>query len=230
MCRFYSGFFWKHPALQPYDWFWRLDTDVEFHCDINYDPIERLVENNALYGFVQVSDDADWIQPSLVSNVSAYMASVHNGEQSLDRDGKTPLTFPDEANHAFAWRGKEGIEKAMRGKAENSDWTHRCMYDNFEISHRSIWESEIYTRFFEYLDHAGGFFYERWGDAPVHSFGIAMTLRKDQAFQLKDTGYQHQGWEFQCPTQSSSCTCVQEKKFENFKDHIEGWFDSEGPV
>lgn len=34
MCRFYSAFFWKHPALEGYEWFWRLDTDIEFHCDI----------------------------------------------------------------------------------------------------------------------------------------------------------------------------------------------------
>ncbi|GLB43264.1 putative glycosyltransferase family 15 protein [Lyophyllum shimeji] len=255
MCRFYSGelvlpstvmvllrgyvercatpcYFWKHPALVAYDWLWRLDTDIEFHCDVNYDPIERLVENNALYGFVQVSDDADWVQPTLASNVSAFMASIHNPSQSdlLDHHDKTPPAFPEDANLAFVWRGEEGVAKALRGEAGNSDWTHRCMYNNFEISHRSVWESEIYARFFEYLDRTGGFFYERWGDAPIHSFGIAMTLRKDQAFQLKDTGYQHQGWEYHCPAQSPSCTCVQEKNFENFKDRVEGWFDPEGPV
>ncbi|KIJ48900.1 glycosyltransferase family 15 protein, partial [Sphaerobolus stellatus SS14] len=24
MCRFFSGFFWRHPAIAKYDWIWRL--------------------------------------------------------------------------------------------------------------------------------------------------------------------------------------------------------------
>lgn len=82
------------------------------------------------------------------------------------------------------------------------------MQNNFEISHRSVWESDIYTRFFNFLDQAGGeylfcfgavqtadrrhypgFFYERWGDSPVHSFGLAMSLRKDQVVQFRDLGF-----------------------------------------
>ena len=35
---------------------------------------------------------------------------------------------------------------------------------------------------------ASGFHYERWGDAPVHSYGLAMSLRKDQALQFTDIG------------------------------------------
>lgn len=49
----------------------------------------------------------------------------------------------------------------------------------------------MYQAFFDYLDKQGGFFYERWGDAPVHSFGIGMALRKDQVMQFKDTGSQN---------------------------------------
>ncbi|KAG6830256.1 hypothetical protein H0H87_008680, partial [Tephrocybe sp. NHM501043] len=170
------GFFWNHPAFRQYDWLWRLDTDIEFHCDIPYDPIQRLIDNNALYGFVQLAYDAEWVQPTLASNVSAFMAT--EGADS----------FPPDANQGFVWHGDENIAKAMRGEAGNQEWTKRCMYNNFEISHRSVWEHPIYTRLFEFLDRAGGFFYERWGDSPIHSFGLAMTLRKDQVVQFKDMG------------------------------------------
>lgn len=48
MCRFYSGygalsftetrlitrFFYKHDLLKPYDWYWRLEPDVTYFCDI----------------------------------------------------------------------------------------------------------------------------------------------------------------------------------------------------
>ncbi|KAH0582475.1 hypothetical protein H2248_010419 [Termitomyces sp. 'cryptogamus'] len=213
MCRWYSGFFWNHPAFQPYEWLWRLDTDIEFHCDIPYDPIQRLIDNNALYGFVQIAIDAEWVQPTLASNVSAFMAE-HRDE------------FLPDANQGFAWYSSEGVAKAMRGEAGNDEWTKQCMYNNFEISHRSVWNHPLYTRLFEFLDRAGGFFYERWSDSPVHSFGLSMTLRKDQVLQFKDMGYQHQGWAYSCPVESSSCTCIEEEKFENFTDGGELWFNA----
>ncbi|KAF9011779.1 nucleotide-diphospho-sugar transferase, partial [Cyathus striatus] len=183
MCRYYSGFFWRHPALAPYDWLWRLDTDIEFHCDVPYDPIQRLIESNALYGFIQVNDDADWVQPSLASNVSHFM--------SQNRD-----LIPRDANHGFVWNDAASVERALRGTAGNDDWTRKCMY---------CWEGTLYTKFFEYLDKAGGFFYERWGDSPIHSFGLAMSLRKDQAVQFHDLGYQHQGWSYECAQELDRC-------------------------
>jgi hypothetical protein len=46
--------------------------------------------------------------------------------------------------------------------------------------------------FFEHLDKAGGFYYERWGDAPVHSIGAALFARKDQIHFFDDIGYRHE--------------------------------------
>lgn len=34
MCRFYSGFFYKHPLLDEYEWYWRLEPDIKYFCDI----------------------------------------------------------------------------------------------------------------------------------------------------------------------------------------------------
>ena len=40
--------------------------------------------------------------------------------------------------------------------------------------------SQAYEEYFKYLDRTGGFFYERWGDAPVHSLGAVMLLNSSQ--------------------------------------------------
>lgn len=32
--RFYSGFFWRHPLLKKYEYIMRLDTKIQFHCDL----------------------------------------------------------------------------------------------------------------------------------------------------------------------------------------------------
>lgn len=34
MCRFYSGQFYKHELLQKYEWYWRLEPEIKFFCDI----------------------------------------------------------------------------------------------------------------------------------------------------------------------------------------------------
>ncbi|KAJ3801392.1 nucleotide-diphospho-sugar transferase [Lentinula aff. detonsa] len=226
MCRFYSGFFWKHPALAQYDWLWRLDSDIEFHCDIPYDPIERMIDAGALYGFVQINADAVWVQPSLARNVSEFLFDFYSSPNSvISGSNGLPVAAATDVNHGFVWQGKEGIEKALKGEADSTEWTKMCMYNNFEISHRSIWESEIYTAFFKHLDRAGGLFYERWGDSPIHSFGIAMTLRKDQVMQFHDLGYQHQGWAYECP-QLDRCTCLKDGAAAEFDDQGYRWFNA----
>ncbi|EIM89542.1 nucleotide-diphospho-sugar transferase [Stereum hirsutum FP-91666 SS1] len=211
MCRFYSGLFWRHPATSRYDWLWRLDSDIEFHCDVPYDPVERLISENALYGFVQVTYDANWVQESLASNVSFFLS-------------QNKQLIPPDANLPFAWKGDSAVESALNGVADGGDSTGNTVYNNFEISHRSIWESELYTSFFEFLDLAGGFFYERWGDAPVHSYGLAMLLRREQAYQFHDLGYQHQGWEYECPN-LDRCACLKEGAALDFRDDGAKWFD-----
>jgi len=211
MCRFFSGWFWRHPALQKYDWFWRLDTDIVFHCDVPYDPFQRMVSHGALYGFTQIGIDAVWAQPSLPSNVSLFLS-------------ENAHLVPKDANLGFVWDSVAGIQKAMSGQAGIDEWTKGCMYNNFEISHRSVWESELYTKLFSFLDGAGGFFYERWGDAPVHSFGIAISLRKEQALQFTDMGYQHKGWPFECAA-VERCLCAHEGVSVDFKNGTEMWYD-----
>lgn len=64
-------------------------------------------------------------------------------------------------------------------------------WSNFEIGDLNFWRSEAYTQYFEYLDQKGGFFYERWGDAPVHSIAAALFLKSDEIHFFHDIGYKH---------------------------------------
>jgi len=45
--------------------------------------------------------------------------------------------------------------------------------------------------YFEHLDKAGGFFYERWGDAPVHSIAASLFLPRSQIHFFNDIAYVH---------------------------------------
>lgn len=66
-----------------------------------------------------------------------------------------------------------------------------------------LWRSDAYLSFFDHLDKAGGFFYERWGDAPVHSIGAALLLQKDEFHYFDNIGYDHNPI-FHCPKVKAS--------------------------
>jgi alpha 1,2-mannosyltransferase len=53
--------------------------------------------------------------------------------------------------------------------------------------------------YFTSLDQDGGFFYERWGDAPVHSIAAGLLLNRTQLHFFDDIGYYHVPFTH-CPT------------------------------
>ena len=59
--------------------------------------------------------------------------------------------------------------------------------------------SKAYLDFFDTLDKDGGFFYERWGDAPVHSIGAGLLLNRSEIHFFNDIAYYHVPFTH-CPT------------------------------
>ncbi len=52
MCRFNSGFFYRHELMQKYDYYFRIEPYVEFYCDMYEDPFKFMRENGKKYGWV----------------------------------------------------------------------------------------------------------------------------------------------------------------------------------
>ena len=83
----------------------------------------------------------------------------------------------------------------------------------FRCPHR-----EAYTAFFNHLDATGGFYYERWGDAPVHSIAASLFLQKDQIHFFEEIGYEHNPYTH-CPRDESvwkkgRCSCDPGRSFD----------------
>ncbi|CAK5277300.1 unnamed protein product [Mycena citricolor] len=143
MCRFNSGFFYRHELLKKYRYYWRVEPD-KYGFTISLPEYERTIPT--LWATVR-----DFIKeyPELIS--------PENAMGFLSDDGG--LTY----NNCHFW-------------------------SNFEIADLDLWRGEAYTKFFDFLDSRGGFYYERWGDAPVHSIGAALFARKDQIHFFDDIG------------------------------------------
>ncbi|PVU88393.1 hypothetical protein BB561_005883 [Smittium simulii] len=183
MCRFQSGFVYKHPLLKDLDYYWRIEPDVKYYCELDYDPFEFMSKNNKIYGWNMAPNE--------------YM-------ETIPTLWETTRKFMKEYSHHV---NDKNILKWVIDKDGNYNGCH--FWTNFEIVNLSFYRSAAYTDYFNYLDKAGGFFYERWGDAPVHTLAAAMFLSKDQIHHFRDIGYYHPAMG-SCPAESDrkgKCVC-----------------------
>jgi len=195
MCRFNSGFFFRHELLAKYKYYWRVEPDVTFFCDLDFDPFLFMQDNNKVYGFtISLPEYGETIE-TLWETVREFMAQN-----------------PD----LIASDNSMGFLSDDGGLSYN-----RChFWSNFEIGDLDFWRSEPYMKFFEHLDSAGGFYYERWGDAPVHSIGAALLAPKEKLHFFHEIGYRHEPFQH-CPMNEmhrrGKCWCDPEE--DNFDYH-----------
>ncbi|PCH34914.1 glycosyltransferase family 15 protein [Wolfiporia cocos MD-104 SS10] len=186
MCRFNSGFFYRHPLLQKYKWYWRVEPDVHFHCVIDEDPFLFMEQNDKMYGFT---------------------ITLLEFEKTIKTLWQTTKDFIEENPHFVAPNNSMGYLSEDGGNTYNL-----ChFWSNFEIANMDFWRGEAYSQYFDYLDSKGGFYYERWGDAPVHSIAASLFLRKDQIHFFDEIGYEHNPFTH-CPhgpglIKKKQCTC-----------------------
>ncbi|QEU59615.1 Ktr1 [Kluyveromyces lactis] len=166
MCRYESGFFYRHKLMDEYEFYWRVEPGVKIYCDIDYDIFKFMKDNDKKYGFT---------------------ISLREYEATIETLWKTVFEF-NQANPQYLH--KNNMMKFISD--DNGASYNLChFWSNFEVASLELWRSEAYTKFFDHLDHAGGFFYERWGDAPVHSIAASLFLDKNQIHHFNDVGYYH---------------------------------------
>ncbi|KAG2736029.1 hypothetical protein G9P44_000119 [Scheffersomyces stipitis] len=192
MCRFESGFFWQNELLDEYDWYWRVEPGIKIHCDLNYDLFRYMQDNNKVYGFTISIHEFRKTIPSLWGHTKDFI-KLHPEHVAEDN-------FMDFISD------------------DNGETYNLChFWSNFEVASLNFWRSQAYRDYFEYLDKTGGFFYERWGDAPVHSIAASLFLPKDKIHYFHDVGYNH-GVYTQCPLNKEfryehKCDCNPDKDF-----------------
>jgi len=183
MCRFNSGFFYRHPLVQNYEFYWRVEPSVKFHCDMEFDPFAFMKRENKVYSFTISFEE-------IASTIPTLWQTLHKFQKD----------YPE-------YVVKDNFMKWITDSNGNYNLCH--FWSNFEIARLDFYNSPAYQAFFDYLDRANGFFEERWGDAPVHTMAAAMFLHPDQVHFWDEIGYTHDSIT-QCPMNpevSSKCDC-----------------------
>ncbi|OMJ29084.1 putative mannosyltransferase KTR3 [Smittium culicis] len=177
MCRFNSGFFYKHPLLESLKYYWRLEPDIDFYCDIDYDPFTFMRKNNKMYSFVISLFELEKTIPSLWEHTLLFAKNA-----SLESSLLSMFTSRSTSGHG-----------SFRD-SNNSNYNLCHFWSNFEIASLDFYRSKQYQDYFDYLDSTGNFFYERWGDAPIHSLAVGLFLNYSQVHYFRDIGYRHDGF------------------------------------
>lgn len=184
MCRFFSGFFYDVPVMQKYRWFWRLEPDAEISCAVTYDPFLEMERRNKKYGYSIALWEVGKTVPSLFRLVDDYRRLYL--ESRITEVWKAMLDaawVPWPFRSLFSW--------ASHHTASGDYWNFCHYWSNFEIADMDFFRSDDYRRFFDYLDRSGGFYFERFGDAPVHSLAAALLLKPSEIHHFDDFGYRH---------------------------------------
>ncbi|GAA5860688.1 hypothetical protein JCM8547_005501 [Rhodosporidiobolus lusitaniae] len=195
MCRYQSGFFWRHPLLDGLDYYRRVEPSVKFYCDMDYDPFRMMKHSGKRYGFV----------------VSLY--EYQDTIVSYDTTKNFMALHPEHiaSPNALDWISNDG------GKTYNL-----ChFWSNFEIASLDLWRSEAYRACFDYLDKSGGFFYERCDPQSFLRETIELTRSPEEIHAFFDVDYCHEPFQH-CPLPEPNkpprCSCSPYKE-ENLYNH-----------
>jgi mannosyltransferase len=245
MCRFYSGFFYKHELLAKYEWYWRLEPEIKYFCDITYDPFLMMQKENKTYGFTIAVKELRETVPNIFRYASAYkrlnniksqglwemfVEPVEKPEDKPKEEDQSKVPLPEEILRSDPGRNSlpEVDPEAMEGESYNM-----ChFWSNFEIARLSWFRSKEYEDFFEMMDRSGGFWMERWGDAPIHSLAAGVLLGPKDIHYFRDFGYRHTTIQH-CPANAPSRqlprepylekTTLDQKKREEEDAYWESW-------
>lgn len=186
MCRFESGFFWQQPIMDKYKYYWRVEPDTKLFCDIDNDLFKEMADNKYKYGFAISMLEFEKTIPTLWQHTKKFISD----------------------NPSYV--AKDNLEKFITtNDGETYNLCH--FWSNFEIADLDFWRSQAYRDYFDYLDSTGGFFYERWGDAPIHSIAASLFLKKSEIHYFGQVGYFHPPFT-NCPSDKAvhakgNCVC-----------------------
>lgn len=190
MCRFYSREFYHHPLLKDVKYTWRLEPGISFYCDIKYDIFQFMEMHDKVYG---------------------YVLNLYDGPESIRTLWNTTMQFVEKnpqylnVNGAYEWL-KENGQKPRNFEITNGYSTCH-FWTNFEITNLEFLRSEAYEKYMDFLENSGGFYYERWGDAPVRSIALALFIDKSRIHWFRDIGYNHAPYTNcpKCDPQNNRC-------------------------
>jgi len=179
-------------ALKQYRWYWRIEPGVKYSCAITYDPFVEMERRGKTYGYTAALWEIGETCPSLFRAVDDFRKQQNIPATPMWKALIEPSWAPLPIRRLLGWLGISHYDRT------GNVWNLCHYWSNFEIADLDFFRGEAYQDLFHHLDREGGFYYERWGDAPVHSLAVHLLLPPEKVHHFSDVGYSHPPF-FQCP-------------------------------
>lgn len=166
-----------------------------------------MIRNKKTYGFTIAVKELRETVPNMFRYASAFKrmnnitskglwemfldkSKEEDGNQALPNDTPRrkkppPQEDPDSETET------DGLPKIDPDAMEGESYNMCHFWSNFEIASLEWFRSKEYNDFFELMDRSGGFWMERWGDAPIHSLAAGVLLGPRDIHYFRDFGYRH---------------------------------------
>lgn len=182
MCRFQSGFFYRHELLKDMEFYWRVEPQTRYTCNlVPGQGGEPTAWDDKTDGTGDFFDPFRWMKVKgkkygWVLSLKEYKSTI---KTLWPKARKWLLEHPQ-----FHSPNLSMLPFVL---AEDKIGYNLChFWSNFEIASLDFFRSEAYQSFFDFLDRDGMFFYERTGDAPVHTIAAAWLLGRDEVHQFSN--------------------------------------------
>ncbi|OLY85514.1 Glycolipid 2-alpha-mannosyltransferase 1 [Smittium mucronatum] len=198
-CRAHSGHIFNHPLLDGKEYYWRIESGSKYSCDIDYDPFKFMKANGIVYGFNMAPIEDLRTVRTLLNSTKDF---ILNNKDMIPKSNLLDFVLDE-----------QGLYNGCH------------FWSNFEIVKLEFFRSPEYTAYFKHLDLAGGMFYERWCDGPIHTMATSIFLNKTQVHYFEDIGYYFPALG-NCPSRpdtKTKCICDPKKSFGNRHKCILHW-------
>ena len=116
MCRFESGFFFRHPLMNQFEYYWRVEPSVELFCDIHYDPFKFMKDNKKKYSFVLSLYEYVETIPTLWDSVKSF---IKKHPEHIAEDNSMAFLSDDNGesyNHCHFVSGSKSMPRILAHK------------------------------------------------------------------------------------------------------------------
>ena len=181
MCRYQSGYFFRHPLLLKYEYYWRVEPSTRLLCDVPRDPFVRMVQARARYGFTIAIQEYRETVRTLYAETRRYALERRKNhpdfnppllgffeEQKEEKKVVVVVVVVTEEEQGDSGNDNEKDKDNANDNANDHDHDNdhddgrhsynMChFWSNFEIGYLPWLRSEEYLSYFEHLDRAGGY-------------------------------------------------------------------------
>jgi hypothetical protein len=181
MCRFFALMLPTHPLLTLFSFYWRLDAhSYIFGSKPIKDPFEIMEKRRIQYAFVMGNEEGEMFANGLWSFFHQFLDYHCLKPSSSFRKTQT------------GWFG--GYSQAI-------------FFTNFAIANVSVFRDHSLIRgWLNKVDHNGGIYRSRWGDAPLHTLALTQFIDRKFIGRFTYFGYFHRA-EYVCAKGTGENLC-----------------------